>query len=168
MPQFDFHFLSPLVFWSIVSFGLLLFLLYRYALPVIFRTLEEREKKIRESIEEAERVRKEAHQLLAQYQEKLKGAGQEVQAILEEARHRALQLLEENQQRMEREGLQMIEEARGDIQRERQQALREIQQVVAELTVAATEKILERNLTQADHRRFVEEVIREIAQERNQ
>ena len=166
MPQFDFHFLSPLLFWSVVSFGLLLFLLYRYALPVIFKTLEERGKKIRESIEEAERVRQEAHQLLTQYQEKLKGARQEMQAILEEARQRAHSLLEENQQRMGQEAQQMIEEARGDIQREREQVLRDIQQAVVDLTVASTEKILERTLTEADHRRFVEEVIRETAQER--
>jgi len=166
MPQFDLHFLSPLIFWTIVSFGALLFLLYRYAFPVIFQALEEREKRIRGSLDEAERVRQEAQQLLAQYQDKLKGANQEVLAVLEEARLRARQLLEENQQRMELEAQQMIEEAKGDIRREQQQALREIQQAVVDLTLAATEKILDRSLTESDHRRFVEEVIREIAREK--
>lgn len=166
MPQFDIHFLSPLLFWSVVSFGILLFLLYRYAFPVIFRLLEERERKIRDSLDEAERIRGEAQALLARYEEKLKGAQQEVQGILEEARLKAQQLVEESQEKMEREALRTMEEARTDIKRERQQALREIQQATVDLTLTATERILERNLTDSDHRRFVAEVVQQVAQEK--
>ena len=65
---------------------------------------------------------------------------------------------------MELEAQQMVEGARGDIERERQQAIREIQQATVDLTLMATEKILERKLTESDHHRFVDEVIQEIAQ----
>ena len=166
MPQFDVHFLSPLLFWSTVSFGILLFLLYRYAFPVIFRLLEERERKIRDSLEDAERVRGEAQARLAQYEEKIKGAQQDVQNILEEARLKARKLVEDSQEKMEREAQRMMEEARTDIERERQQALREIQQATVDLTLTATERILERDLKDSDHRRFVAEVIQEINEER--
>jgi F-type H+-transporting ATPase subunit b len=164
MPQFDVHFLSPLLFWSIVSFGILLFLLYRYAFPVIFRLLEERERKIRDSLDEAERVRGEAQALLTQYEEKIKGAQQDVQNILEEARLKARKLVEESQKKMEQEAQRTMDEARTDIERERQQALREIQQATVDLTLIATERILERDLKDSDHRRFVTEVIQEIAE----
>lgn len=166
MPQFDVHFLSPLLFWSTVSFGILLFLLYRYAFPVIFRLLEERERKIRDSLEDAERVRGEAQARLAQYEEKIKGAQQDVQNILEEARLKARKLVEDSQEKMEREAQRTMEEARTDIERERQQALREIQQATVDLTLTATERILERDLKDSDHRRFVAEVIQEINEER--
>lgn len=166
MPQFDLHFLSPLLFWSVVSFGILLFLLYRYAFPVIFQLLEEREKKIRETIEQAERIREEAHALLAQYEGKLKEAQKEVREILEGARAEAQQKMEANRDKMERETQRMLEESRADIERERQKALREIQQATVDLTLTVAEQVLERNLNDSDHRRFVTEVIQEIAQEK--
>jgi F-type H+-transporting ATPase subunit b len=160
----DAHFISPLLFWSTVSFLVLLFLMYKFAFPEIFRLLEERERKIRGEIDEAERARSEAQQLLAQYEEKLKGAAQEVQGILEEARQQARRVVEEGQKKMERESQRMVEEAKSRINREQQQALREIQRATVELTLSATEKILERKLTEPDNQRFVEAVIREIAQ----
>ena len=164
MPQFDTHFLSPLTFWSVVSFGILLFLLYRYAFPVIFRLLDEREKKIRQSIEDADRARKEAQDLFAGYQNKLAAAQEEAESILERARVEARHLLEEGQKRMEHEAQQRIEEAKVEIQREQEQALVEIRGAAVDLTITATEKILERKLTESDHHRFVEDVLKEISQ----
>jgi F-type H+-transporting ATPase subunit b len=166
MPQFDVHFLSPLLFWSAVSFGILFFLLYRYGFPVIFRLLEERERKIRDSLEDAERIRGESQALLAQYEEKIKGAQQDVQNILEEARLKARKLVEESQEKMEREAQRTMEESRTDIERERQQALQEIRQATVDLTLTATERILERDLRDSDHQRFVADVIQEINEER--
>ena len=55
MPQFDTHFFSSLIFWEIISFAALLFILAKYAFPPILQTLDERERKIRDSIESAER-----------------------------------------------------------------------------------------------------------------
>ena len=166
VPQFDLHFLSPLLFWSVVSFGILLFLLHRYAFPLIFKILEERENKIRGSLEEADRIRQEAKELLAQYESKLKGVQQEVQSILEDARNQARRLIEEGQERMKREAQQMIKEAKADIERQRQQVMGEIQEATVDLILTTTEKILERELTQSDHRRLVEEVIQEVAEGR--
>ena len=166
MPQFDTHFLSSLVFWSIVSFGSLLFLLSRYAFPVIFRLLEEREKRIQQSIEDADRARKEAQDLFAEYQKKIAEAQREAEAILERAKDEARHFLEEGQKKMEREAQHRIEEAKLEIQREQEQALNEIRGAAIDLTITATEKILERKLTESDHHRFVEDVLKEIAQSR--
>ena len=49
MPQFDTHFFSSLIFWEIISFAVLLFILWKYAFPPILQTLDERERRIRES-----------------------------------------------------------------------------------------------------------------------
>ena len=166
MPQFDLHFLSTLLFWSIVSFGTLLFLLYKYGFPLIFDILETRERKIRESLEDAERVRHEAQQLLTRYADRMKDAEQEVQTILEEGHLKSQRLVEESQEKMKRESERAMEEARADIKRERQEALREIRQATVDLTLAAAEKVLERNLTESDHRQFVEGIIEEMAQGR--
>ena len=49
MPQFESHFFSSLIFWEVLSFGILFFVLYKFAFPGILGVLEEREKKIKEA-----------------------------------------------------------------------------------------------------------------------
>jgi F-type H+-transporting ATPase subunit b len=165
MPQFDLHFLSPLVFWSVVSFGALLFLLYRYAFPVIFRALEEREKTIKDSLDQAERFKLEAHQLLAEYESKLKSIHDQARTILDAAHKQALLQLEENKERMEQETQRMLAEARSEIQRDQLQAVREVRRAAVDLTLLAAEKVLSRSLTDADHRRLIDEAVQEITQQ---
>jgi len=164
MPQFDTRFLSSLLFWSVVSFGILLALLYRYAFPAILDILETREKRIRDSIEQAEQMRKEAEQLLAEYRSKLAAAQQEAHAILEQARQRAQQSLEENEKRLDLETEKMLEEARREIEREHLRAVKELREHVVDLVLQVTEKILQRSITDQDHIRLVQETLTKIGE----
>ena len=159
MPQFDTSFMSSLVFWALISFGILMGLLYKYAFPVILETLEARERRIRESIDQADRANKEAEQLLADYQSKLAGAQQEAHAILEQARQRAQETLEENEKKLERETQRMQEEARRGIEQDRQTVVREIRTQVVDLVLQTAAKILQREVGDQDHRRLVEDAI---------
>ncbi|MEK6684298.1 MAG: F0F1 ATP synthase subunit B [Nitrospirota bacterium] len=165
MPQFDTTFLASLLFWSVISFGILLFLLKRFALPGILEMLEAREKKIKDSLDQAERLKQEAQQLLAQYEAKLTSIHDESRTILDAARKQAQLQLEENERRMEQETKRMLAEARSEIQREQQRVLREVHQTAVDLTLLAAEKVLSRSLTDADHRRLIEEAVQEIAQQ---
>lgn len=165
MPQFDTAFWSSLIFWSVVSFGTLLFLLNKYALPPLLAALDAREKTIKDSLEQAARVKSEAEEAMAQYQAKLKAAQQEAQALIEAARQRAAEEAEANEQRARQEARRLVADARVEIERERQQALRDIRNAAVELTIGATEKILERTLTTADHRRMVEEAVEALARQ---
>lgn len=165
MPQFDTHFLASLLFWSVISFGILLFLLKRFALPGILEMLDAREKKIKDSLDQAERLKQEAQQLLNQYDAKLKSVHDEARLILEAARKQVQQQLEENEQRVEQETQRMLAEARSEIQREQQKVLREVQRAAVDLTLLAAEKVLSRSLTDADHRRLIDEAVQEITQQ---
>jgi F-type H+-transporting ATPase subunit b len=165
MPQFDLQFLSSLLFWSVLSFGILLFLLRRFALPGILEMLEAREKKIKDNLDQAERLKQEAQQLLSQYEAKLKSVHEEGRAILESARKQAQEQMEENERRMEVEGQRMLAEARSEIQRDQRQAMQDIQRAAADLTLLAAEKVLARSLSDADHRRLIDEAVREIARQ---
>ena len=111
MPQFDTHFFSSLIFWEIISFGILLWILYKFALPPILEGLETRERKIRESIDQAKQNRASAEQRLKEYEKKLQGAAQEVEGILNEARQEAQRRLDENEQRIRAETERRKEEA---------------------------------------------------------
>jgi F-type H+-transporting ATPase subunit b len=163
VPQFDSHFFSSLVFWEIISFGVLVFFLAKFAFPPILRTLEEREKKIRDSLEQAERHRSEAERRLTEYEAKLTAATKEAETIIAQAKDRSQRLLEENEQRLQAEAERIKAEAAREIEQERRRAIRDIQQQTTELALLVAEKVVERSLTDADHRRLADEALTAIA-----
>ncbi len=163
MPQFDSHFFSSLIFWEIVSFGILLWVLYKFALPPILETLETRERKIRETIDQAEQNRAASERKLKEYEAKLQGAAKEVESILSEAKQKAQQLLEENEQRLRAESQRIKEETTQDIDRERRKALQDIKNQTADLAILVAEKVIGRSLSADDHQRFAKEALAAVA-----
>ncbi|MYA28174.1 MAG: F0F1 ATP synthase subunit B [Nitrospira sp. SB0672_bin_25] len=163
MPQFDVHFFSSLIFWEVVSFGILLWVLYKFAFPPILEALETRERKIRDSIEQAEQNRLTAEQRLADYEAKLNGAAQEAEAIVADAKAKAQRLLEENEQRLRTESERIQAETTQEIERERRKALQDIRNEAADLALTVAEKVLARSLSDDDHRRLAREAVQAVA-----
>ena len=164
MPQFDTHFLTPLLFWSIVSFGILLLILYKYAFPPLLGILDAREKKIKESLDHADRLQQEAKALMSDYETRIKNAKQEAEAILEKARIRSQQILEESEKRSRQESERMLASTRQEMEREKIKLLKEVRQFTGDLVLSATEKLLQRTLNKSDHQRLIEESIDLLAQ----
>jgi len=162
MPQFDTHFLTPLLFWSAVSFAILLFLLKRYAFPAITEILDARERSIAQNLAKAEQARKEAEQLLAEYQAKLNAAQQQAAAMLDQARRQAQQASDENQRRVKEETDRMLASARDEMARERLRLTKELREQAVDLVLTATERVIRRNLTDADSKRLVKEAIEQV------
>ena len=165
MPQFDTHFFSSLLFWEWVSFGILLFLLYKYAFPGILNALDERERKIRESIEAAERSRAEAERRLAEYEARMQSAQQEAAELVAQAKVRAQHMMEENERRMAAEAERIKANAAREIEQERRKALEEVRRYTSELGLCIAEKVLERTLTDADHKRLADEALTAVAKD---
>ncbi|RMH33624.1 MAG: ATP synthase F0 subunit B [Nitrospirae bacterium] len=163
MPQFDTHFFSSLIFWEVVSFAILLWVLYKYALPPILESLEIREQKIRQSIEQAEQNRLAAEQRLKEYEAKLQAAGREAEAIIADAKNKAQRLLEENEQRLRAESERIQAETAQEIDRQRRKALEEIREQTADLAILVAEKVLERSVTSDDHKRLAQEALEAVA-----
>ena len=116
MPQFDTHFFSSLIFWEFISFGILFWVLWKYAFPPILQTLDERERKIKESLEQADRHRAEAEQKMQEYEAKLKTATKEAETMLAAAKERAQRIMEENEQRLRTETQRSKEDATREIE----------------------------------------------------
>lgn len=163
MPQFESHFFSSLIFWEIVSFGILFFLLYKYAFPGILGILEEREKKIKDSLDQAERHRSEADRKLKEYEAKLNAAAKEAEGILAQAKERAQRLLDENEQRMNTEAERIKGDVTREIDHERRKAVQEIRNQTTELALMVAEKVVGRTLTDADSRRLADEALDALA-----
>lgn len=163
MPQFESHFFSSLIFWEVVSFAVLFFVLYKFAFPGILSVLEEREKKIRDSLDQAERHRLEADRKLKEYEAKLAGASKEAEGILAAAKERAQRLMEENEQRLKTEAERIKGDATREIDHERRKAIQEIRTQTTDLAMMVAEKVVQRSLNDADHRRLADEALEALA-----
>src|SRR5829696_8670381 len=151
-----------LMVWTLVLFGVSMFILYKVAFPRIAEALDKRQKAIEESIDTADRTRREADQLLAEYRERLTAARQQADEIVARARKAGEQaeadLIVKGRQRRE----ELLEQARKDIETETRRAIQEIRAEVADLTILATEKVTRKTLTSDDQRRLVEEAVAEL------
>jgi F-type H+-transporting ATPase subunit b len=163
MPQFESQFFSSLIFWEVVSFGILLFVLYKFAFPGILSILEEREKKIKDSLDQAERHRSEAERRLKEYEAKLSAAAKEAEGILAAAKQRAQRLLDENEQRLIAEAERIKGDATREIEQERRKAVQDIRTQTTELALMVAEKVVQRSLTDADQRKFADEALEALS-----
>jgi len=163
MPQFESHFFSSLIFWEIVSFVILLFVLYKFAFPGILSVLEEREKKIKDSLDQAERHRSEAELKLKEYEAKLNSAAKEAEGLLTAAKDRAQRLMEENEQRMTVEAERIKGDATREIDQERRKAIQDIRAQTTDMALMVAEKVVQRSLNEADHRKFADEALEALS-----
>lgn len=151
-----------LMIWTLLAFLVAMFVLRKYAWPQITRILDQRQHQIEESIDAAERTRQEADELLAEYRQRLSDARAQADEIVAKA-ERAGEVAERealDAAKSKRE--ELLEQTKRDIQAETQRALQEIRREVADLTVAATEKVTRKTLDPADQQRLVEEALREL------
>lgn len=166
MPQFDTHFFSSLIFWEFISFGILFWVLWKFAFPPILQTLDERERKIKESLEQADRHRAEAEQKMQEYEAKLKTASKEAEMVLAAAKERAQRIMEENEQRLRTETQRAKEDATREIEQERRRAIQDIRNQTTEMALLVAEKVVGRSLNDADHKRMADEALASVAESR--
>jgi F-type H+-transporting ATPase subunit b len=151
-----------LMFWTLLAFGVTMYVLSKVAFPRIGEALEKRANAIKQNIEESERQRQEADELLAEYRERLKEAREQAEDIQARAR-KAAETLERNaaeEGKAKRE--ELVAAARKDIEAETRRSLERIRKEVADLTVLATEKVTRKSLDDADQKRLVEEALAEV------
>jgi F-type H+-transporting ATPase subunit b len=151
-----------LMIWTLLAFGLTLYILRRYAFPRIQEALDRRQRAIEETIDTAERTQREAEELLSEYRERLQEARQQAEDIVTRARKAGERYQEEVAELASRKQREMIEQARRDIETETRLALERIRKEVADLTVIATEKVTRKTLDSEDHRRLIQDALAEV------
>jgi F-type H+-transporting ATPase subunit b len=151
-----------LMIWALLAFGATLFLLNKLAFPRIAEALDRRRRAIEESIEAAERSKREADELLDEYRARLREAREQSEDIVARARKAADNLADETKAEASKQREELLAAARRDIEHETRRALDELRREVADLTVTATEKITRKSLTEEDHRRLIEDALSEV------
>ena len=151
-----------LMIWTIVAFLITLFVLKRYAFGPIQKTIDERRQRIEQSIAEAESARAEARRLLEEHRSLIGQAREQAEDILSEARKVADAQRARVREETEADRQRRLEETRRQIEAETHRALEQIRTEVAELTLVAATKVTGKALDDADHRRLIDEAIREL------
>jgi F-type H+-transporting ATPase subunit b len=151
-----------LMIWTLVLFLITMWVLSKVAFPKIQEALDKRAKTIAESIDAAERQRKESDELLSEYRARLAEAREQADDIMVRARKSAETAEAEAAAAGKEKREELVEAAKRDIEAETRRSLDQIRQEVADLTVLATERVTRKSLTGEDQKRLVEEALSEV------
>ena len=151
-----------LMFWTLLAFGVTMFVLSKAAFPRIGEALEKRANAVKENIEAAELQRAEADDLLEEYRQRLREAREQAEDIIVRSRKAAEAAVAEATAEGKSKREELVAAARKDIETETRRSLETIRREVADLTVLATEKITRKSLDSDDHKRLVEEALAEV------
>jgi F-type H+-transporting ATPase subunit b len=154
--------LPGLMIWTLVTFGLTFWALKRFAFGPLQKLIDERRERIRRSIEEAEKARTEARKLLEEHRALIGQARGQSEQILAEARRVAESQRQRVKEETEADRQRRLQETKRQIEAETHRALEQIRAEVAELTLVATAKVTGKVLDDADHRRLIEDAIRDL------
>ncbi|GHT65540.1 ATP synthase subunit b [Bacteroidia bacterium] len=151
-----------LLFWMLVSFGVVFFVLAKFGFPIIVKMVEDRKAFIDKSLEAA----KQANERLAGIQQEgeriLKHAREEEMRILREAEEIRNKVVDEAKGQAAVEAGKLIDEAKNAIQKEKELALRDLRNQTAALSIGIAEKILRKNLdNQPAQRELVNQLLEE-------
>ena len=148
-----------LMIWTIVCFLITLWFLKRFAFGPIQKMIDERRKRIEESIAAADHAREEARKLLEEHRALMGQARRDGEEILVEARKTADASRERLKDELEEDRQRRMEETKRQIEAETHRALGQIRQEVAELTLLAATKVTGKVLDSDDQRRLIDEAI---------
>jgi F-type H+-transporting ATPase subunit b len=137
---------SGTIFWLLVIFGIVVYLLRRFAWKPILNVLSERENSIREALSSADLARKQMEELKAGQDIARADALREKERIMKEARDIREKMISEAREKAGQEGMKILAQVREQIENEKNAAISDIRKQVAELSVMIAEKILKEKL----------------------
>ena len=153
---------TGLSFWTLVVFGILVFLLGKYAWGPILGAVEAREQGIQSALDQAAQRNDEAAKILAEHKEQLADARRQANELIAEGKAAGETVRKEVEEKARAEGQAIVERARAEIERERDLALEALRKESVDLALAAASRLMQENLDQAKDRQLVERYLSEM------
>jgi F-type H+-transporting ATPase subunit b len=150
-------------FWTVVIFLVLLFILGKFAYPPILGYAAAREKRIQESLDEAQHQREEALRLLEEQRAELVRARLEAQGFIAEGKQAAERIRQDMLEQARKEQEDILARAREEIGRERDQTIEALRREAVDLSLAAASKLIGQKLDAENDRRIVREYLSQVA-----
>jgi len=152
-----------LIFWMTLSFGIVLFILKKFAWQPILSSLRERENTIDEALNEANKAREEMKQLHFDNEALLNEAKEERDGILRDARKIKETIIEESKNKANEEANRIVESAKESIQNEKMAAMTDLKNQLANLSIEIAEKILKEELSEdKKQKEYVQKLIDDV------
>lgn len=150
--------------WTIVVFLLLLFVLGKFAWPMMLEGLEKRERAVASALEKAQQAQAEAERIRSDLDKQYKQANDQIRSMMDDARKAAQQNTEEMLTKARTEIQADRDRQRREIEMAHDQALQDIWKQTSQLATLVSAKAIRRQLSEDDHRRLVDEALAELQQ----
>ena len=157
-----------LIIWTLVVFGILLFVLWRWGFPVLVKSVEERERRIQKQLEDAEKANAEAQRLLEEHKKQITAARHEAQDILAKAKAVSQKERETLLAKAREEYDALLSRARKDIDAEKEKAILALRREAVDLSIAAASRVIEANLDTEANRKLVTEFLESLSKAEKQ
>ena len=151
----------PTLVAQIVNVVILLGLLYLVAYKPVMRMLDERSRRVKESMEQTDAIKEQAARAEEEVKKQLEVASREGQNRIAQAIQIGEDVKQKAQQEARQEAETLISRGRTEIQRERDEAIDELRKEVADLTILAAGKVIERSLDKKAHRELIDKALEE-------
>lgn len=152
-----------LLFWMLLAFGVAFFLLAKYGFPAITKAVEERKNYIDESLKNARETNERLANVKIESENILKEAHEQQARIIKEAMATRDNIIAEARNKAQTEGQQLFEEAKKQIVAEKENALRDIRSQVADLSVLIAEKVIRRQLDNAEEQeKYIDRILNDM------
>ena len=151
----------PTLLAQIINVAILFGLLYLVAYRPIMRMLDERSRKIKESMEQTEYIKQQAEHAEEEAAKRIETAAKEGQEAVARAMRTGEEIRQEAQQQAKQGAEVLIARARAEIQRERDEAIDQLRKEFADITILAAEKVIDRTLDKKAHREIIDKVLKE-------
>ena len=145
-----------------VTFAFFVWFCMKYVWPVILQAMEERQQKISDGLDAADRALHDLEEAQSKASDQMKEAKQEAASIIDQANKRAAQIVEEAKQQAVAEGDRLKAAAQADIEQEINRAKEELRASVAGLALAGAEKVLEASVDEKSNRALVDKLAAQL------
>ena len=154
---------TPLLIAQAINFVIVAFFIWQFAIMKILLTMDEREKKIADSLKNAEKIKLELEATEKQQNETLQEASLEAKKTVASAQEQAKSYIEAQKEEARKQAEEIVEKARSAMELERQRVLNDAREEIASLVILTTSKVLQRELGDDEKSRFSESAAKEIS-----
>ena len=150
------------LFGQMVTFAFFVWFCMKYVWPVILQAMEERQQKISDGLDAADRALHDLEEAQSKASDQMKEAKQEAASIIDQANKRAAQIVEEAKQQAVAEGDRLKAAAQAEVEQEINRAKEELRASVAGLALAGAEKVLEASVDEKSNRALVDKLAAQL------
>ena len=151
-----------LLLWTLITFLVLLLILWKAAWKPLVEALDSRAERIRGDIEKADKAREEAEALLNEHKEMMAKANEEASSIIARSRDEAEKLKDDIVSKAQQESRDMADRTKREIEAAKDKALDELKSEIVTLSTDIASKIVVKNINPEDQKDLVNEALKKL------